>query len=78
MERGDDYYRQLDEESTQYKAWAKFNKIRSEEPNSSTNSALNNIKDELEALLEWSNRIGSDEIYVIKGIIEDIVLEIRK
>ena len=78
MERGDDYYRQLDEESTQYKAWAKFNKIGSEEPNSSTNSALNNIKDELEGLLEWSNRIGSDEIYIIQGIIEDIVWEIRK
>jgi len=78
MERGDDYYRQLDKESTQHKAWAEFNKVRHEASNTSSKDALKSIKDELEGLLEWSDRLGSDEIYIIKGVIEDIVLEIRK
>jgi len=75
-----EWYESLDKTSSTYKAYAKFNKISRE---ADTNNRANirfikGVKDELEALLEWSDRLGSDETHIINGIIEDIVIELRK
>jgi hypothetical protein len=75
-----EWYESLDKESSTYKTYAKFNSIRQEvyDKQRANTRFLKNVKNELETLLETSDRLGRDEAYIINCIVEDIVIELRR